>query len=62
MEIIRCSQEQSLHIRTRAVLAKEVMGEYLRPARVEVGMIMGNDQYACRQMTYSGLPAMMTSW
>jgi hypothetical protein len=61
MEIVCRREEQRLHIRTRAILAKEIVREDLRPARMKVRMIVGNDQNACRQLTYSDLTAMMTS-
>jgi hypothetical protein len=62
MKIVRRCQKQSRHIRTRSILAEEIMGKDLRPTGVEVRMIMSNDKYTCSQMIYSGLIAMMTSW
>jgi hypothetical protein len=61
MEVVRCGQEQSLHVAAGTVLFEEIVGENLRSARVKVRMIMGDDQHARSHVIYSGFMAMMTS-
>ena len=61
MEIVGRGKEQGLHIRARTVLAKEVMGEDLGPAGMKIRMVMGYDEHACSQESYSGFEAMTTS-
>ena len=61
MQVVRRRQEQSFHIWPRAKLPKQVVREDFRSPRVEIRMVVSNDEHAHGQAIASGLVATITS-